>query len=115
MNFKIFIDIAELVEKQKAISLPENFSWAKDIASLLPKLNVDLPTIKKQSKIDLIMDKRNPIYIQLSDGSKLFFTHDEFKRIDGQPKVGKTMVVFMQRHSKDNSELPSQITHCQVI
>jgi hypothetical protein len=114
-DLKIFIDITELVEKQKAIFLPENFSWAKNIASSLPKINLDLPTIKKQAKIDIIMDKRNPIYVQLSDGSKLFFTHDEFKRIDGKPECGKTMVVFMQRLPYDNSESASKITHCKVI
>lgn len=114
-NFKNFLDLAECVEKHGAILIPENFAWAKEISKTLPSLHLDLPSIKKQAKIEMIMDKKNPIYVQLDDGSKLFFSHDEFKRIHGKPERGKTMVVTMQRLGGDASELPSQITNCQIL
>lgn len=113
-NFKNFIELTDLVQKHGAVALPENFSWVKDIAKLLPGLHLDLPTIEKRAKINIIMDKKNPIYIQLSDGSKLFFSLDEFRRIEGTPKKGKTLIVTMQRLSHDNSDLPSRIVKCQV-
>ena len=112
-NFKRYIELVEYVEKYKAILIPEN--WIKDIAGSLPVLSLDLPTVQKKAKIETILDKNNPIYIQLDDGSKLFFTLAEFKRIEGKPARGKTMVVTMQRLSHDKSGTPSQITKCQVI
>ena len=114
-NFKNYVELIECVEKHGAILVSEHFAWAKSISSALPGLQLDLPQTQKQAKIDIIMDKKNPIYVQLSDGSKLFFTYDEYKRIDGKPERGKTMVVTMQRLGHDSSELPSQIVKCQVI
>jgi len=114
-NFKNFLELTLLVQKHGAISLPENFAWVKEIAKQMPSINLDLPTIEKRAKIDVIMDKKNPIYIQLSDGSKLFFSIDEFRRIEGKPKQGKTLIVTMQRLPHDNSKLPSQITKCRVV
>ena len=112
-NFKKYIDIIECVEKYKAILIPEH--WIGDIAKTLPALTLDLPTIEKKAKIETILDKKNPIYIQLSDGSKLFFSFDEFKKIQGQPKRGKTMILTMQRLPHDKSDIPSKITKCCVI
>jgi hypothetical protein len=81
----------------------------------LPDIDIGLPTVEKKGKIDVLLDKKNPIYIQLSDGTKLFFTYDEYKRINGSPEVGKTMIVKMQRLPGDNSVQPSQIVDCKVI
>lgn len=114
-NFKSFLGLVEYVGKHGAVLVPENFSWAKDIAKILPSLDLGLPTVEKRGRIEMIMDKKNPIYVQLSDGSKLFFSIDEFRRIEGKPERGKTMVVHMQRLSDDFSSLPSQIMKCQVV
>jgi hypothetical protein len=114
-DFKKYLNLSVALENTGAILIPENFDWAKRIASILPNVNLDLPQIQKKSKIDLVMDKKNPIYIQLADGSKLFFTHDEFKRIDGKPERGKTLIVNMQRLHNDSSDLPSKIVKCQVV
>lgn len=114
-NFKNFLELTDLVQKHGAVSFPEHFAWAKEISKQLPAINLDLPTVEKRARIDVIMDKKNPIYVQLSDGSKLFFSIDEFRRIEGKPEQGKTLIVTMQRLSHDNSELPSQITKCRVI
>lgn len=114
-NFKAYIDLLERVEKEGAIIVPESFDWAKAISAKLPNIDLGLPQIEKRAKIDIIMDKKNPIYLQLSDGSKLFFTYDEYQRIDGKPERGKTMVVTMQRLGHDTTDLPSKIVKCQVI
>jgi hypothetical protein len=45
----------------------------------------------------------------------LFFTPDEFRRIDGKPEIGKTLLVSMQRLQNDFSDLPSKIISCKVV
>lgn len=114
-NFKNYIDLIECINKHGAILIPENFAWAKPIANSLPQHQLELPSIEKRGRIELIMDKKNPIYVQLSDNSKLFFSNDEYKRIEGKPEKGKTMIVTLQRLGNDTSKLPSQIVKCQVI
>jgi len=114
MSFKIFLKQEELLNNFGAMSLPESFDWAKSIGSLLPNYDLDLPLIKKESKIDIIVDKKNPIYIQLADGTKLYFTLDEFRRINGKPEVGKNLLVTMQRLHNDSSNIPSKIISCAV-
>lgn len=114
-NFKKFVEINALVRQHGAIIFPEHFAWAREIGRQLPAIDLDLPTIQKQAKIEYIMDKKNPIYVQLDDGSKLFFTLDEFKRIHGKPQRGKTMVVQMLRLGHDKSDTPSQIKSCHVF
>jgi len=114
-NLKNYINLMDSVAENGSVYLPENFSWASDIKKTLPSLNLDLPQIQKKAKIQIIHDKKNPIYIQLSDGSKLFFTFPEFKRIKGKPEIGKAMIVTMQRLPHDTSHHPSQITHCEVV
>lgn len=110
MKFKKYLNFVESIKK--GIYFPENFNWAKDF--VLPDLNLNLPTIEKSGKIQIIMDKINPIYIGLSDGSKLFFTVDEFNRIIGKPVVGRTMIWKTQRLPSDNGQYPSKITMCKI-
>lgn len=113
-NFKSFVSLLESLPSRGVIL--EDFSWAKEIGKLLPSLDLGLPTVEKRGKIEMVLDKKNPIFVQLSDGSKLFFTLDEFRRIEGgKPEKGKVMVVSMQRLGGDCSDVPSQITKCCVI
>lgn len=113
-NFSNFLDLQEYVEKNGAILIPENWDWAKKISMLMPKPELDLPVVHKTARISHLLDKKNPIYIGLSDGTKLFFTHDEFKRIEGKPERGKDLIVVMQRRPEDTTELPSMISKCIV-
>lgn len=85
------------------------------IEELLGKIQIpnEIPTIKKQSPIASVELTKNPIAIYLADGTKLFFTWDEFKRISGdKPCAGKTLYVVMERHPKDTSLQPSKIVKC---
>jgi hypothetical protein len=95
--------------------LSKNFYWANEIAKKLPNISLDLPCIEKKSIIYDIKLNKNPIMILLQDGSKLFMTVDQFKRISGKPEIGKTLVVNFQRLQNDNSNLPSTIKSCKVI
>ena len=113
MYFKNYLNFIKLIENNKIIYLPENFDWVKSF--IPPSINLDLPSVEKSGKIQIIMDKINPIYIGLSDGSKLFFTIDEFSRITGKPMIGKTMIWKMQRLPNDSNCYPSKITMCKVI
>lgn len=73
-----------------------------------------VPTVTKKGIIRTIDRNKNPIMIQLSDGTRLYFSWDEFRRVKKEPEVGKTMTVVLQRHHLDNREEPSQIHTCVV-
>jgi hypothetical protein len=53
--------------------------------------------------------RKNPIYVRLSDGTEAHFTYDEWKKIEGQPALGKTMTILFQRHPEDMSQEHSKI------
>lgn len=119
MSFKNFLRIVE-AGGGAVVSTSWTGSSAPDTLSLsghppsLPGLDLGLPAITKSGQIVHLIKDKNPIYVQLSDGTKLFFNLDEFRRIKGFPEVGRTMTVVFQRNSGDLSEQPSQIQSCQV-
>lgn len=112
-NFQEYVNIRTAVEQYGAFVIEEGFDWTKDFQA--PNLNLDLPVTDKSSKIAILMQKRNPIFMQLSDKTKLFFTPQEFRRIDGVPKVGKIAKITFLRLPQDQSEFPSQITKCSIL
>jgi hypothetical protein len=112
-NFHEYVGIQDALEKYKAFCLEDYFPWAKDYK--LPDMDVDLPCIKKKAKIQTLILNKNPIFMKLSDGSQLYFTHDEFKRIKGTPENGKTMSYELIRLANDKSNIPSKIKNCYII
>lgn len=75
-----------------------------------------LPLVFKKSTIKTVERNKNPIFVQLEDGTKLYFTWDEFKRIEGgEPKNGKKMLVIMQRREDDDTPSLSQIQKCKIL
>lgn len=113
MEFTKYLNFLEIIKENKIIYLPESFDWVKGFS--LPDIQLDLPSIERSGTVKMIMDKVNPIYVGLSDGSKLFFTIDEFKRIEGEPAVGKKIVWKMQRLPYDSGQYPSRIISCKVV
>lgn len=111
MKFKNYLKTDKFLNDSGSIAFFEGF-WEK---IKLPNIFLDLPEIEKKSKIVILKDKINPIFIQLDDGSKLFFTIDEFNRIIGQPKIGRILKYKMQRLPQDKSKSFSKITSCVVI
>ncbi len=58
--------------------------------------------------------KKNVIHMILNNGLNLFMSYDEFKRIAGEPRVGKMASVVLQRRNDDTSRLPSQVQSVTV-
>jgi hypothetical protein len=113
-KFVEYANIRKALDTHGALCVEGSFDWAREIA--LPKLQIDLPTVEKKAKIAIVQTKRNPIFIQLEDGTKLFFSYDEYGRIRGrEPVPGSTMLVKMIRLGSDSSPLPSKISSCEVI
>lgn len=76
----------------------------------LPSTDLQLPSVTKSGRIVVLEKNKNPIFIQLSDGTKMYFTYDEFKRIAPiSPEIGRTIVVSLQRHPKTPNDIMSQI------
>lgn len=76
----------------------------------LPSMDAGIPLVQKSGVIKYLELKKNPIFMMLSDGTRLFFTWDEFKRIKGDtPSPGKRIVVTMQRNPLDKTSTSSQI------
>lgn len=126
MNFKNFIKISESMLDNAPLglviptgpfgALPANITGnAMPDNPVKPQtfdFNLDLPSVTKTALIKYINDKINPILIHLSDGTRLFLPVDAFKRIKGEPRVGKMMTVVMQRRPDDKTAMPSQISSC---
>lgn len=75
----------------------------------IPSTDLTIPSATRSGRITSLMLKKNPIYIRLSDGTEANFTYDEYKRIDGQPALGKTMTIIFQRHPEDMGRMYSKI------
>lgn len=81
----------------------------------MPGTDLQLPTVKRTGRIDVVEKKKNPIYIRMQDGTQLFFTWDEYKRIKGkEPERGDIMSVLFQRLPGDQSKEASQIQSVEV-
>lgn len=77
--------------------------------------DITVPTVNKTSQIRFIEFKKTPILIQLADGTRMYFTLDEFNRIPGgKPQVGKMMTVVFQRNPASQNETSSQIQSVTV-
>lgn len=125
MNFKDFFSICETVmdidtplgmvipntDLSGAVSSLQNGGNINDPSNAIGA-DLQLPTVTKESVIRHINDKINPIIVLLADGTRLFFPVDAFRRIKGEPRIGKTMQVVLLRRTDDGSEAPSQVQSC---
>lgn len=94
-----------------------NTPWKGNDSIKNTKEPVDLiiPSVEREGKIISLTEKSNPIYIKLSDGTECSFTYQEFKRIEGNPGIGKTMRVIFQRHPNDFTNNISKIEKAIVL
>jgi hypothetical protein len=76
---------------------------------------IGIPEITKKGRVKFFVFKKNPISIQLEDGTKLFLTLDQYKRIQGDlpiiPKHTEITVTF-QRIPSDRTLNTSQVSKC---
>ncbi len=97
LDFKSFVEHSDLLSS--AIALSQTI----------------LPSVQKTATIKFVERNKNPIFVLLSDGTKLYFSWDEFRRIKGpEPSPGKKMTVTFQRNEMDRSKEPSKINNILV-
>lgn len=118
MNFRDFLSLSESAVIHGGAVVPSTFS-VDDLASTvagvrMPSLDMTLPAVTKTSKIEILIKNKTPIYVQLGDGTKLAFSYDEFRRIKGEPMVGKMMSVTFQRRPDMTDLAPSMVSSCSV-
>lgn len=88
-NYTVIRELSELHN----ILIPENFNWTKDIIKHIPKFDLDLPCLKKRSKIHFIKYRQNPITIYFTDGSKIFCTYDQYLRFPKNLNHGQELEI----------------------
>lgn len=123
MNFKQYIKIIE----QNTVGTHNDFATTAFLPSdwtgsespdidlpFLSSLDIQIPQVTKCSVIKNIIKNKNPIFIELKDGTKLYLSLDQYNRINKTPEVGQTMTVVFQRNEKDLSENPSKIIKIQI-
>ena len=91
----------------------------------LPDIDIALPPegtlshqIKKNGLVKHFIYHKDPITVILDDGTTLYFTYDEYKRIKGDmpivPNLTRLEVIF-QRIPTDLSPIPSKVLACKSI
>lgn len=121
MRFKDYI-LNEMINFSKMShtvdGLFDNNSALSYLNASTPNFNlkdhINIPRVTRTGKIKLIQLTRNPIYVELSDGTKAYFTYDEWNRIHGNPRPGKIMTIVYQRHPLDKSGETSKIESVNV-
>ena len=76
--------------------------------------DIVIPQTEKTSRIVALNRHTNPIYVRLADGTEASFTYDEYRRIKGEPMLGKVMTIVFQRRPEDLSQEYSKIDQCIV-
>jgi hypothetical protein len=93
-------------------------NYLPDIDMALPPDGTITPAVKKIGIVKDFIYKSNPITVVLDDGTTLYFTYDEYKRIHGDlpiiPKLTRMEVEF-QRLPTNLSDMPSKISACKAI
>ena len=112
-KFSEYLKILDALDHIGSFVVENHFNWVKEFQ--MPNMELDLPCVKKTAKIQILQYKKTPIFMQLSDGSQLFFTLDEFRRIKGKPEVGKTVNYEMLRLADDKSSAPSMLKSCIIV
>ncbi len=86
-----------------------NQSPTLGMADNMPTTDLSIPSVERTGRITTLLNKRNPIYIRLSDGTEAHFSYEEYRRIEGKPELGKTMTLIFQRHPEDTMQQMSKL------
>lgn len=88
---------------------------AQGHANHMPGHVLEIPTVSKTSRVAMVERNKNPIFVMLQDGTKMYFTWNEFQRIRGkEPSPGRLMTVKFQRRPNDTRQESSQIQSAEV-
>jgi len=76
-----------------------------------PSADLEIPHVSRKSKIRSVEERRNPIVVRLMDGTAIYLTLDEFRRVDSRTKLqpGREITVTFQRREGDDGPDPSKI------
>lgn len=124
IKFKEFIKIKE----QNTVGTHNDYatgsilpsSWTgsesppEKLLPFLPSTDLSIPQVTRSSFIVNIIKNKNPITIQLKDGTQLYLTLDQFNRIDKTPEIGKRLTVVFQRNPEDQSNQNSKIEKIEI-
>jgi hypothetical protein len=129
MNFKQFLVSEGLNLDQFGPSIDRVFAGNKAfqqhasqyLSGKIPYANLDIrpedvaeiPRVEKTGVVEVLLTKRNPIYMKLNDGTEAHFTYDEWNRMKDKPALGKTVSIIFQRSHKYKGPDQSKIE--QVI
>jgi uncharacterized OB-fold protein len=73
-----------------------------------------LPCTERTSKIIRVETRKNPISVTLEDGTQLYLSLDEFRRLKTEPKAGMKMHVVFRRMPQDVSLITSKIDSIDI-
>ncbi len=107
MEFRNWLE-SEMPDAFKLFGRPSHLTNQELVVSGVPHKEVS-------GKIEMLDLRKNPCFIQLSDGTRLFIPYDALqKRVQGTPERGKNMRVVFQRNPLDKSLESSQIAWATV-
>lgn len=115
MNFKQYLEqntIGKHNDFATASFLPSTWTGSEDLGKYgygLPSTDLEVPNTTKCSIIKNIEKNKNPISVELSDGTKIYLSFDEYRRLKNLLSVGERLCVTFQRSPTDQSNNPSKI------
>jgi hypothetical protein len=93
--------------------LSSTWTGSEDLGRLggLPSTDLEIPHVSRRSKIKSIEKNKNPIKVQLADGTTIYLSLDEFRRVDSRTKLepNREITVTFQRRDEDGSPEPSKV------
>lgn len=94
--------------------LPSTWTGTEDMGSYphgAPGVDLEIPSAIRRSRIRSVNDRKDPIEVRLMDGTLIYLSLDEFKRVNSRTKleVGREISVTFQRREGDGSPDPSKV------
>lgn len=124
MNFKQYLKIIEQntvgTHNDFASSAMLSSSWTgsesppEKLLPWLPSTDLNIPSVTRTSFIINIIKNKNPIVIEMKDGTKLYLDIDQYNRIGKMPEVGQRITVVFQRNPTDTTNQSSKIEKIEI-
>lgn len=94
--------------------LPSTWTGSEDLGRFgygLPGVDLEIPHVTRRARIREVRRNTNPIVVRLMDGTTLYMSLDEFRRIDSRTKLepNREITVTFQRREEDGSPEPSKV------
>lgn len=101
-------------DQATAKMLPTTWTGSEDLGRFgygLPGVDLEIPHVTRRSRIRSVERNKNPIKVQLMDGTTIYLSADEFRRIDSRTKLDpeREITVTFQRREDDGGHEPSKV------